>query len=615
MFNQLEENFLSLDPKRNIAFEVARTYNRRPDWKQIKINIQGIDIDPIPAPDADNSVKIEKWIMELTNPIPSTKEFWLEKKVSKKTGKPKKYTKTQLKEMEKGYHKSNSKSLRFITVTIEPDNSFIENLDSATITYISGSGLESALLLDDTNCEYRKVWLLKNIKGVYCKPTAIHAMDVIKYAIQIQHILKKYGLEVIQEGNNGVKKSNQNIMNLLFGIHLEREERSQQLKFTKDRKSGDKILYSYKENVINTISIDYCNFKTKEDGTVDFESEIQMTDEERKKKNQDFNVNKDKDTIIEEKMNKEIVLSINKLIKTNVVALFKKADPLIYKKYQEENNKKKEERKKKRKAKKQEHHNTTMVIEESGEDSSEDSSEDSGQDSNGDSISDSSGENDSSPSSESRQQVDSNVITPPVSQPEQASSDNSEGVTETKEGGREEEPQVNIRMTVNEVNNDADDSTEQQGGTETSLIDCFDSAAYEPDHIPRSATTRRTGITLEAALAHLDYLENEDFNKEQRVLAIVGDPSNGIKGLRAMTKELLKKILTEDNYNLMLGMTFITKNVYDVSDWVCDLRKLLNKRHNGTEHEVKTGVDIHGLVVKLQNLRDNNQENQLSQEA
>ena len=116
-------------------------------------------------------------------------------------------------------------------------------------------------------------------------------------------------------------------------------------------------------------------------------------------------------------------------------------------------------------------------------------------------------------------------------------------------------------------------------------------------------------------MAHLNYLENEDFNKEQSVLAIVGDPSNGITGLKTMTKKLLEKILTEDNYNLMLGMSFMTENVYDVSHWVCDLRKLLNKRHNGTEHEVKTGVDIHSLVVALQNWGDNIQENQLEEEA
>ena len=60
MFNQLEENFRSLDPERNIAFAVATTYNRKPDWNKIKINIQGIDIDPIPLPDLENSVKIEK---------------------------------------------------------------------------------------------------------------------------------------------------------------------------------------------------------------------------------------------------------------------------------------------------------------------------------------------------------------------------------------------------------------------------------------------------------------------------------------------------------------------------------------------------------------------------
>ena len=52
MFNQLEENFRSLDPERNIAFAVATTYNRKPDWNKIKINIQGIDIDPIPLPNS-----------------------------------------------------------------------------------------------------------------------------------------------------------------------------------------------------------------------------------------------------------------------------------------------------------------------------------------------------------------------------------------------------------------------------------------------------------------------------------------------------------------------------------------------------------------------------------
>lgn len=604
MFNELGEKFLSLDAKRNIAFEVARTYNRRPDWKEIKINIQGTDIDSIPVPDADNSVKIEKCILELKNPIPLTPEFWLKKKVNKKTGKLLNYTQTQKASMKKkGYYKSSCKSSRFITVTIYPDKSFIENLDSATISYLSKSGLEAASLFDNTNNEYRKEWLLKNIKGVYCKHAAIHVKDVIKYATQIQPIIKKYGLEVIQEGNTGVKKSNQNIMNLLCCLQLEREERSQQLKFEQERKSGDKILYPYKENVTNIISIEYRKFRTNEDGTVDFKSEIPMTDEERKKKNENFNVNKDKDMIVEKNMNKEIVLSINKSIKMNMIALFEKADPLGFQEYKNEKEKKKEEAKKKRKAKKQ----ARLAIEES--------SEDSGQDSNGDSSGDSSGENDSSPSTESQQQVDSNVITPPVSQPEQASSDNSEGVTETKENEHEEEQQVNIRLTVNEVNNDADDSTEQQGETETSSIEAFDSASYEPDHIPRSATIRRTGLPLEAALAHLNYLENEDFNKEQSVLAIVGDPSNGITGLKTMTKKLLEKILTEDNYNLMLGMSFMTENVYDVSHWVCDLRKLLNKRHNGTEHEVKTGVDIHSLVVALQNWGDNIQENQLEEEA
>ena len=76
-----------------------------------------------------------------------------------------------------------------------------------------------------------------------------------------------------------------------------------------------------------------------------------------------------------------------------------------------------------------------FVIGESGEDSGQDSSSVSG------------GETDSTPSLESGQPVDSNVIT--VDQSEQASSNNSEGVVESKE---------DPGTTPNTEGNDSDDS-------------------------------------------------------------------------------------------------------------------------------------------------------------
>ena len=63
----------------------------------------------------------------------------------------------------------------------------------------------------------------------------------------------------------------------------------------------------------------------------------------KEKWNEHFNVNKDKDTIIQQKMNKEIVMSLKKSMKANVERLFEKTNPEGYKKWK---NKKKTTNKK-----------------------------------------------------------------------------------------------------------------------------------------------------------------------------------------------------------------------------------------------------------------------------
>ena len=193
---------------------------------------------------------------------------------------------------------------------------------------------------------------------------------------------------------------------------------------------------------------------------------------------------------------------------------------------------------------------------------------------------------------------------------EEDAAQDSDDFTDLDDGVESHEDQENIQLNVNDINNnDAVDQVE----SETASIESFNPAQHEPEQIPVSATTHRAGITREVYNNHLDFLENQDFTEEQGVLAILGDPSNGIKGLKTITQELLQRKYGE-GANLLLGMSFMRENVYNVGNWVRDIRNLVTTMYNGTENSILTGSHINRLVIELQNGGEVNLDNQLDED-
>ena len=43
-------------------------------------------------------------------------------------------------------------------------------------------------------------------------------------------------------------------------------------------------------------------------------------------------------------------------------------------------------------------------------------------------------------------------------------------------------------------------------------------------------------------------------------------------------------------------MSFMTENIYDVNDWVRDIRNLVTTMYNGTEYQFLTGSDLKALI-------------------
>ena len=44
-------------------------------------------------------------------------------------------------------------------------------------------------------------------------------------------------------------------------------------------------------------------------------------------------------------------------------------------------------------------------------------------------------------------------------------------------------------------------------------------------------------------------------------------------------------------------MSFMRENVYDVGNWVRDIRNLVTTMYNGTENSILTGSNINRLVI------------------
>ena len=163
-----------------------------------------------------------------------------------------------------------------------------------------------------------------------------------------------------------------------------------------------------------------------------------------------------------------------------------------------------------------------------------------------------------------------------------------------EEGGEEDEQEIQSQ-DIEEDNNEDNNS----------IID-FDPIQNEPQHIPIAPTTHRSGLNLENANLYLDYLENLELSDEQKTEAILGVPSQNIKGTKSIWNDICRKKLGEDHFNYVCGLHFYKESTYTLNEWIIDIRKLINTSYNGTEATILGGSDISGLVLYLNPDNNNN---------
>ena len=158
-----------------------------------------------------------------------------------------------------------------------------------------------------------------------------------------------------------------------------------------------------------------------------------------------------------------------------------------------------------------------------------------------------------------------------------------------------------------------DQNQDQNTDSDNSEVPVFVATDHLPETVPVAATTHATGITLETYEQLVDWLKNQNFTEDQKAIAILGNPSENIKGLKWIGQTLLRKHLGS-HYNLVIGMHWSRESTYGVTEWANDIALLAGHQYNVTDPSILTGSDLSKLVVHLQSDNVTSVENQLEVE-
>ena len=121
----------------------------------------------------------------------------------------------------------------------------------------------------------------------------------------------------------------------------------------------------------------------------------------------------------------------------------------------------------------------------------------------------------------------------------------------------------------------------------------FNPEENSPSRVPRAPTVASTGIDKDMAFQHLDSIPNSVVGNDEKI---------------ALAKSELKKIARKiigvidiAPRALIFGFQIYVGDVYSVTNWIDEIKLLLNHKYNGGESRVEGGTEISRLAIRLQN--------------
>ena len=121
----------------------------------------------------------------------------------------------------------------------------------------------------------------------------------------------------------------------------------------------------------------------------------------------------------------------------------------------------------------------------------------------------------------------------------------------------------------------------------------FNPEENSPSRVPRAPTVASTGIGKDMAFQHLDSIPDSITDNDEKIALAKSE-------LKKVAKKIMG-VIDGAPCSLIFGFQIYTGDVYSVTNWIDEIKMLLNYKYNGGESSVEQGTEISRLAIRLQN--------------